>query len=122
MSSKKLTKTDINLKKLIKTLKGIGRKEGSKLWRDIAERLSKPRRNQPKVNVYKLEKFTNNNETVVVPGKVLGVGNLSHKLTVSAFRFSELAKEKIADAKGKCISISDLANMNPKGSNVKIMS
>ena len=73
------------------------------------------------VNIYKLEKNTSKDVTVLVPGKVLGVGSLNHNLTVSAFQFSEAAKRKITQANGKCISILELAEMNPKGSNVKIM-
>jgi large subunit ribosomal protein L18e len=58
---------------------------------------------------------------VVVPGKVLGAGNLDHPVSVAAFSFSAEAKSKISKAKGKCLSISELIEDNPKGSNVKIM-
>ncbi len=121
MSPKKLTKTDINLTRLIKKLKDKSRTNGVKIWKDIALRLTKPHRIHPEVNVYKLDRNTTNNDTVLIPGNVLGVGSLSHKLTVSAFHFTETAKKKITQAKGKCIPILELAEINPKGSNVKIM-
>ena len=121
MSRKKLTKTDINLTRLIKKLKDKSRANGAKIWKDVALRLTKPHRIQPEVNVYKLDRNTTNNDTVLIPGNVLGVGSLSHKLTVSAFHFTEAAKKKITQAKGTCVSILKLTEMNPKGSNVKIM-
>jgi len=58
---------------------------------------------------------------VVVPGKVLGAGNLDHPVSVAAFSFSTQARLKISKARGKCLSISELIEVNPKGSNVKIM-
>jgi large subunit ribosomal protein L18e len=58
---------------------------------------------------------------VVVPGKVLGAGKIGHPVNVGAFAFSERARSKILEAKGKCLSISDLMKKNPKGANVKII-
>jgi large subunit ribosomal protein L18e len=68
-----------------------------------------------------LNKHTQKNETVVVPGKVLGAGEVNHQITVTAFSFSEKAKKKIKAAKGKCLSLSELIKKNPKGSNVRII-
>jgi large subunit ribosomal protein L18e len=46
---------------------------------------------------------------------------LSHPVTIAAFAFSARAREKIAAARGKCLSFFDLIKKNPKGSNVKII-
>ena len=46
-------------------------------------------------NLYKLNKFTKDNEVVIVPGKVLAVGDIDHPITVAAFTFSGSAQEKI---------------------------
>ena len=59
-------------------------------------------------------------DTVVIPGKVLGSGELDHKVTVSAFKFSKSALEKI-NKKGRAINLYDLYKENPRGSGVKIM-
>ena len=58
---------------------------------------------------------------VVVPGKVLGAGEMSHPVTVAAFAFSGKAKEKIKARRGKCLSFFDLIKKNPKGSKVRII-
>ncbi|MEE0935312.1 MAG: 50S ribosomal protein L18e, partial [Methanobrevibacter sp.] len=37
------------------------------------------------------------------------------------FKFSAKAQEKITSAGGECISIEEIMNINPKGSNIRIM-
>jgi large subunit ribosomal protein L18e len=72
------------------------------------------------VNLSHLNRHTTNGETVAVPGKVLGSGEIDHPIKVAAFAFSKRAKSKILDAKGKCLSIQELAEMNPKGTSTRI--
>jgi len=118
---KKVRTTNPELIKLIRFLKKQSRENKVKIWRDIAERLAKPRRNRITVNVSRLNRCTEKKEIVVVPGKVLGAGKINHPITVAAFTFSEKAKEKIKGARGKCLSFFELVKKNPKGSNVKII-
>jgi large subunit ribosomal protein L18e len=73
------------------------------------------------VNLSRLNRHTRARETVVVPGKVLGAGNLEHSVSVAAFSFSSQARLKISKARGKCLSISELLEAKPDGSNVRIM-
>jgi large subunit ribosomal protein L18e len=91
------------------------------MWRDIAERLSSPRRNQVAVNLSRINRHTKGREVVAVPGKVLSAGEMDHPVTIAAFVFSAKAKEKIVAAKGKCLSYPELVKKHPKGSNVKII-
>ncbi|MGC9345307.1 MAG: 50S ribosomal protein L18e [Candidatus Bathyarchaeales archaeon] len=118
---KRVRTTNPELIKLIRFLKKQSRENHVKIWRDIAERLAKPRRNRVTVNVSRLNRCTEKKEIVVVPGKVLGAGKINHPITVAAFTFSEKAKEKIKGSKGKCLSFFELVKKNPKGSNVKII-
>lgn len=118
---KKVKATNPELIKLIRFLRKQSRENKSNIWREIAERLAKPRRKRIAVNLSRLNRHTQKNEMVVVPGKVLGAGEINHPITVAAFAFSEKAKEKIKAAKGKCLSFFDLVKKNPKGSNVKII-
>jgi len=73
------------------------------------------------VNLSRLNRYTEKGDVVVVPGKVLGAGRLDHPISVAAFAFSELAREKIKKARGKCLTIPKLVEENPTGSNVKII-
>ena len=87
----------------------------------LADQLSSSNRSKIAVNVSRLNRYTKDGETVVVPGKVLGSGKADHPITVAAFAFSDVAQSKIQTAKGKCLSIRDLMKKNPSGKNVKIM-
>ena len=78
------------------------------IWNRIAEDLEKPTRKRRMINLYKIDKYTKNNESIIIPGKVLGTGNLSHKVTVAAWSFSEGAKEKIIKANGNAVSIMEM--------------
>jgi len=52
---------------------------------------------------------------------VLGAGLLRHSVTVAAFSFTKSARQKIAQAGGRCVDIKELVELNPKGSGVKIV-
>jgi len=113
--------TNPELLSIIRSLKKETRYSDAPIWRDVADHLSSSRRRRVAVNLSRLNRHTRAKETVVVPGKVLGAGNLDHPISVAAFSFSTQARLKVAKAKGKCLSISELLKVNPKGSNVRIM-
>jgi large subunit ribosomal protein L18e len=110
-----------DLIELIRFLKKQGGGNKAKIWRDIAEDLSRPSRRRVAVNVSHLNRHTEKNEHVAVPGKVLGAGEMDHAIVVSAFAFSKKGKTKIEAAKGRCLSFADLIKKNPEGSNVKLI-
>ncbi|NWF87154.1 50S ribosomal protein L18e [Candidatus Bathyarchaeota archaeon] len=118
---RKAKATNPELLDLIHFLKKQSKENKAEIWRDIAERLAKPRRKRVAVNLSRLNRYTQKNEMVVVPGKVLGAGEINHPITVTAFALSGKAKEKIKAAKGKHLSFSELIKKNPKGSNIKII-
>lgn len=109
------------LKSLIKELKEKSHQMGSPFLKDISEKLNKPRRQRIEVNLVHIDRHTEKNDTVIVPGVVLGYGELSKPLTISAWKFSKSAMEKILNSKGKVLSIEQLVKDNPRGTNVKIM-
>ncbi|MFW6230536.1 MAG: 50S ribosomal protein L18e [Nanoarchaeota archaeon] len=116
----KMKKTNIQLQSLIEEMKKTSSEEQANLWRRVAGDLEKPTRGKRVVNLSRLNRFTKENEVVVVPGKVLGTGDLAHKLTVAAYSFSESAKEKI-NSNGKAITLKELLQSNPKGKKVRII-
>ncbi len=91
------------------------------IWRKVAYELAKPRRMRVEVNLNKLDAYVKNGETILVPGKVLGTGQISKKATVAAFSFSESAKKLIHGVGGKTVSIDELFANNPEGKNVLIL-
>lgn len=64
---------------------------------ELATAISKPTRQQVKVNILDLNKVKE--ETIIVPGKVLSLGEPEKKVKVYALSFSEKAMEKLK-AKG----------------------
>ncbi len=118
---RKSNTTNPQLIELIDFLKKQGTENKADIWRDAAEDLARARRKRVTVNISHLNRYTRKNETVVVPGKVLGAGEMDHPITITAFAFSEKAMEKIKSAKGKCLSFLDLAKKNPSGSRVRII-
>jgi len=121
MFMKRTGPTDINLRRLIRYLRKKSNEENVKIWKDIAWRLERPRRQRAEVNISRINRYTKEGDMVVVPGSVLGAGNLDHKVIVAAWKFSEKAKEKIIQAGGEAITIEELIERNPKGSGVIIM-
>ena len=117
----KRIKTHPRLAKLIETLKELALKENAPIWKRIAKELNKPTRQRRVVNLMKINKYVNENEIALVPGKVLSMGELTKKLTIAAFQFSEKAKEKIIKSGGKALTIEELIKQNPKGSNTRII-
>ena len=109
------------LKTLIHDLRRQSSEQEVGIWKRIADDLEKPTRQRRVVNVSRINRHTAPDETVIVPGKVLGAGLVNHKLTVAAFSFSTSAKERIEEARGKAITITELLKLNPKGKDVRII-
>ncbi len=71
---------------------------------------SKPKRQRVSVNLYKLDKLANENEYVVVPGKVLGSGEIKKSINITAIDFSSGAIAKLKASKCKVVDISEMAS------------
>ena len=77
---------------IINTLK----KSERKLWRAVAKNLEKKFR---EVNLSRLNKVTKSGDIVIVPGKVLGTGEIHHSITIGAFSYTNSALEKLKKSK-----------------------
>ncbi len=98
-----------NLKGWIQSIEGA--KAGSKnpkLLNYIIRLSSKPKRSRPSVNLDKLDRIAKENESIIVPGKVLGAGRMSKKISIAAVDFSDGALEKLKSAGCKIASIEEL--------------
>jgi large subunit ribosomal protein L18e len=95
--------------------------EKKPIWKRVRDELARSRRDRVTVNTSKLEAYGDDGQTIVVPGKVLGSGAVSKKLTVAAFSFSSGAKKLIDAAGGKAVSIESLCKSNPEGRGVLLL-
>jgi large subunit ribosomal protein L18e len=117
----KNTKTNPALNSLIHELKKQANEKNANIWKDIALRLEKPSRNWAEVNLNKISKHINDKETALIPGKVLSTGELTKKVSIAAWSFSEKAEEKIKKSGGKIMTINEVMKSNPDGKNIRIL-
>jgi large subunit ribosomal protein L18e len=116
MSHKISGPSDYYIRKLIRDLWKTKRR----IWRKVSKKLSGPRRNRIEANLYRINKKTKTNDVIVVPGKILGLGDLDHKLTIACLSSSKSAQQKIEASGSKLISIDELLEKNPQGDKIKI--
>ena len=113
--------TNAILDGLIIELKKRSTEQSVSLWKRIALDLEKPSRQRRVVNLSRINRYTDENDVIIVPGKVLGSGDLSHKLTISAYQFSEQAKDKLEKAGAKIMTLLDLSKEKPSGKKIRII-
>lgn len=104
---------------LLETIEML-KEQDAAFWSDVAENLGKVNRQRPEVNLSDIERNTEEGDTVVVPGKVLGSGRLTKEVTVAAFQASNNAKNHINE-KGEFMFIQDLVEENSEAEEVKIV-
>ena len=109
--------TDINVKGLIIKLS----KTKAGVWKEVSEQLSKPRRNRPEVNLDKINKYASDKSIIAVAGKILGKGDLTKKVTITALSASETALLKIAKSGSKFIQLEEYITKNPSGKGILLM-
>jgi len=98
----------------IRDLRKLSVKTGVGTWKAVAIKLAGAASQKAQVNITKISKYTKGGEVVIIPGKVLGDGIMSKKVTVVAFKASESAIKKITAAGGSFIEIKDYIAKNPK--------
>ncbi len=113
--------TNPELIQLIRQLRKESKEKDAPIWLEVADQLAQPRSQRAAVNLSSINRNTKRADTIIVPGKILGTGSLTHPITVAAFNVSEKAKAKLEAIKASYISIPELVEKNPKGSNIKII-
>ena len=95
-------------------------------WLEVAGILSSPRRNKMSINLDQISKIAEEekvkeSERIVVPGKVLGQGELKKKLKIAAFAYSKSAIEKLTKEKVAYSTIIEEIKSNPDAKGIKIL-
>ena len=108
------------LHELIDSLKKHSLDQKTNFWKRIALELERPTRQHRVVNLSKIEKHAQENDVVVVPGKLLSGGELTKKVTIIAYMYSDKALDK-TNGKASIISIEEGMKKYPAGNNIKII-
>ena len=119
--SKNMRKPNQALIALLGDLKDHSRSTGSALWRDVALRLEKSRSNWAEPNLSRLSRYAAEEDVVLVPGKLLGSGDVGGEPSVAAYSVSIGARSKSEAAGGRVLTIRELMNENPDGKGVRIL-
>jgi large subunit ribosomal protein L18e len=103
---------------LVETIRATKKK---KAWLEVAAILSGSRRKMTRINLDKLEKESKSGDVLVVPGKVLSMGEVKSKFKVGALSFSGKAREKLKKAGCETLSILDAIKLSPDGKGIRIL-
>jgi len=90
-------------------------------WLEVSRILSSPRSRKISINLEKIEKETKEGDTVVIPGKVLGEGDITKKIRVAALSFSGEAEKKLKEKNGEIVTILEEIKVNPKAEGIRIL-
>ena len=105
---------------MVKDLKQASKKNEAPIWSKLADLALKSSSSKRTVNLARINKITKENDVLFVPGKILGTGNLSHKITLSSFSISTTARNKIIKSGGNVMAYSDMIKKFPTGKGVII--
>ena len=108
------------LQELISSLKKQSIEQKSGLWKRVASELERSTRSHRVVNLSKIEKFTEDYDIVLIPGKLLSGGELTKKVTIIAYCYSQKTLDKI-NGKAQVISIEEALKKYPNAKDIKII-
>lgn len=104
----------------VKELMILLEKKRAATWKAVAKGLNRPRRKGREVNLFDLEGVAGK-EAILVPGTVLGEGEITKPVTIAALRFSGKAREKIEKRGGTVLTISEMVEKHPTGKGIRIV-
>ena len=113
-----VTQAKVNM---LKILKKASKENDAPIWAKVADYVQKSRSNQKIVNLKKIDESTEDGNAIIITGKVLGTGNISHKVSVSSFSISNSAAKKIKQSGGEVLKFSEMIKKFPTGKGVKII-
>ena len=113
-----VTQAKVNM---LKILKAASKENDAPIWAKVANYIQKSRSNQKIVNLTKIDQTTEDGNAVVITGKILGTGNISHKISVSSLSISNSAAKKIIESGGEVLQFSEMIQKFPTGKGVKII-
>ena len=106
---------------MARKLKEASKRNKAPIWLRLAELALKPSSAGRTINVSQINRLTKDGDVIIVPGKVLGTGTMSHKITLCSFSISNSGAQKILQQGGNVLSYSELIKNHPTGKGVTII-
>ncbi len=107
--------------RMAKDLRKASSKNNAPIWAKMAKYALKPSIAKRFINLNRIAQLTKDADTIVFPGKVLGTGDIKHKITLCSFSVSNTAATKILEKGGKVVTFSELIEKNPTGKGVILL-
>ena len=82
--------------------------DGHPLAKRLNKLVTKPKRQRVKVNVHKINKYSKDGESLIVPGKVLSIGKMDHKVNIAAVNYSEKARKSLMESGSKIFPLKEM--------------
>lgn len=119
--SKRTLKSRIRKKTSPATAVTISLAAKNPAWMKYAKIFSMSTKRHSSVNLRDIDKQTSMGDTVLVPGRVLSVGDMTKKVKICSFGISQQALEKLKKTKSVWCSIIDEIKSNPRAEGMKVM-
>ena len=112
-NSLKVKTTNQELFDTIRVCKKYSSSKGINLYKAVADELSRSASQRAEVNLAKVEKLAKSGDVIIVPGKILGTGILTKKVTLVGFSSSQSAIKKIEQVGSKFVGIKEYVSNKP---------
>ena len=119
--SKTVLKSRIRKKTSPATAVTISLATKSPAWIKYAKMFSMSTKKHSAVNLTEIDKQTSMGDTVLVPGRVLSVGDITKKVKICSFGISRQALEKLKKTKSTWCSIIDEIKSNSRAEGIKVL-
>jgi len=120
-----ISKTKIEKKLRRKTntelVQSIIASKKNEAWLRASQMISIPRRKRLSVNLEEINQVAKDGEIIVVPGKVLSIGEVDKKIKICSLGFSQTALDKLKKSKIETSTISDEIKKNPSAKNIHLI-
>jgi large subunit ribosomal protein L18e len=121
MKSKTLIEKQLKRKTNINLVQTIISCKKNKSWNEVASLLSVPSRKKYISNLGLIDNNSKEGDKILIPGKVLSVGNLSKKIKIIGLETSDATLEKIKSAGCEFLTIMEELKINPEAKGIKII-
>jgi large subunit ribosomal protein L18e len=101
--------------------KSAARSSRKPVYRQAVKMLSRKTNRLVEVNVGKLDNMSSEGSVLLVPGKVLGEGDVTKELHVGAVAYTTSAAQKISSAGGEALLLKDFVAKYGEGKGVLLV-